>query len=395
MNITIVLNEAYPIGMAATNRIHLYAKRFKECGHNVEIIVPRPTERHHTIPKNHEIKGEYEGIPFRYPVSPVRNNSFIKRRVNDFLSYFKTTGYIFRKKRNTDVLLIVDNRWYMIVTCKIFSLLSKCKFVLEISEFPFIFYNNNFFRNIYRSLYIKNIFRLFDGLIVISDSLFSYFEDKINKNAIQIIVPILTDIEHFQPSANNSGEIVYTGALNQFKDGIMDLLQGYVMFNKKTPGKKLVLMGDLNVSPDKDEVIAFIAKNNMREKIEITGYVDRPVMIRRMSDAAVLALAKPSNKQAEHCFPTKIAEYLSTGKPVLTTTTGSIPQFLTNRKDSYLTEPNNPNELANTLSDIFSDYDRAKIVGKNGRELAQNEFDYNKQVDKVIAFFNELLNKKN
>lgn len=393
MNITIILNEAYPHGMAATNRIHLYAKRFKEHGHNVEIIIPRPTERHHTTPLNYQIKGEYEGIPFRYPVSPIRSNSFIKRRINDSLSFFKTAGYIFSKKRNTDVLLIVDNRWYMIVTYKIFCLLFKSKFVLEISEFPFVFYADGFFRNIYKSLYVNTIFKLFNGLIVISDSLFSYFQNKISKNARQIIVPILTNTQHFQHSTNNSGEIVYTGALNQFKDGIMDLLQGYLMFSEKNPGRKLVLMGDLNVSPDKDEVIAFIDKNKMRKSVEITGYVDRSAMIQRMSNAAVLALAKPSNKQAEHCFPTKIAEYLSTGKPVLTTNTGSIPQFLTNRKNSFLTEPNNPVELAKTLSDIFLNYDQAEIIGKNGRELAQNEFEYTKQVDRIIVFFDQLLSK--
>jgi glycosyltransferase involved in cell wall biosynthesis len=283
----------------------------------------------------------------------------------------------------------------MIVTYKIFSLIDRCKFVLEISEFPFVFrIKRSLYRKIYIHLYIKNIYKLFDGLIVISDSLYEYFEEKISKKARQIIVPIITNTNNFKHTPNNSGEIVYTGALNQFKDGIMDLLQGYTIFTKKTPGKKLVLMGDLNVSPNKNDVIEFIDKNQMQDNIEITGYVDRPVMIERMTNAAVLALAKPNNQQSEHCFPTKIAEYLSTGKPVLTTSTGSIPQYLTDRKDSFLTEPNDPDHLAQTLSDIFADYGKAEIVGQNGRKLAQNEFDYTTQVDRIITFFNELMEKK-
>ena len=395
MNITIILNEAYPHGMAATNRIHLYAKRFKERGHNVEVIVPRPTERHKTKALNFEKQGEYDGIKFRYPVNPIRSQSFIKRRFNDFLSFFNTLGYVATKKRNTDILLIVDNRWYMIVTYKIFSLIDRCKFVLEISEFPFVFaIRRSFFRKIYIHLYIKYIYKLFDGLIVISDSLYEYFEEKIHSKAKHIIVPIITNTNNFKHTPNNSGEIVYTGALNQFKDGIMDLLQGYTIFTKKNPGKKLVLMGDLNVSPNKDDVIEFIDKNKMQDNIEITGYVDRPVMIERMTNAAVLALAKPNNQQSEHCFPTKIAEYLSTGKPVLTTSTGSIPQYLTDRKNSFLTEPNDPDHLAQTLSDIFADYGKAEIVGQNGRRLAQNEFDYTSQVDRIIIFFDELMEKK-
>jgi glycosyltransferase involved in cell wall biosynthesis len=113
-----------------------------------------------------------------------------------------------------------------------------------------------------------------------------------------------------------------------------------------------------------------------------------------MTNAAVLALAKPNNQQSEHCFPTKIAEYLSTGKPVLTTSTGSIPQYLTDKKDSFLTEPNDPDRLAQTLSDIFADYGKAQIVGQNGRKLAQNEFDYTTQVDRIITFFEELIERK-
>lgn len=394
MNITIILNEAYPHGMAATNRIHLYAKRFRERGHDVEIIVPRPTERHRTKALNFEKQGEYEGVKFRYPVNPIRSQSFVKRRFYDFISFFRTLRYVATEKRNTDILLIVDNRWYMIATYKMFSLIDKCKFVLEISEFPFVFIRKrSFFRDIYINLYINHLFKVFDGLIVISDSLYDYFTGKINKKAKRIIVPIITNTNNFQPTPNNSGEIVYTGALNQFKDGIMDLLQGYTIFTKKVSGKKLVLMGDLNVSPNKDDVIQFIDKNKMQDNIEITGYVDRPVMIERMTNAAVLALAKPNNQQAEHCFPTKIAEYLSTGKPVLTTSTGSIPQYLTNRKDSFITRPNDPDHLAQTLSDIFDDYPKARIVGENGRKLAQNEFDYTTQVDRIIIFFSDLMEK--
>jgi len=112
-----------------------------------------------------------------------------------------------------------------------------------------------------------------------------------------------------------------------------------------------------------------------------------------MSNAAVLALAKPQNLQSEHCVPTKIAEYLSTGKPVLSTKTGSIPKFLTNKIDSYLTEPNDPEQLADTLLDIYANYPVAEIVGEKGRKLAQDKFEYTKQGDRIITFFTEILTK--
>ncbi len=45
MKILIILNEPYPIGMACTKRIHLYAKGLTELGNNVKIIIPKPTEK--------------------------------------------------------------------------------------------------------------------------------------------------------------------------------------------------------------------------------------------------------------------------------------------------------------------------------------------------------------
>ena len=392
MKITIIMNEPYPYGMACTNRVHLYAKRFQERGNDVEIIIPKPTETHHTNPRNFEQKGVYDGIRFRYPLNPVRSKSFIMRRVNDFLAYFKTLFYVIRTKRDSDVLLLVVTKFYVVLTYKIFCKLFNCKYVWEKSEFPFVFSKKTPISEIQHKIIEKTGFPLFDGMIVISDSLYEHFKTRISKKAKLIVVPILTDTNIFTPTKHNSGEIVYAGVLNQFKDGIMDLLQAYRIFAKKNPDKKLVLMGDINVSSNKNDILTFIKENNLQDNVEITGYVSRPVMIERMTDAAVLVLAKPANLQAEHCVPTKIAEYLSTGKPVLTTNSGSIPKFLTNKKDAFLATPNDPERLAESLSDVFSDYEKAETIGKEGRLLAHEQFEYTTQGDRILAFFNEILN---
>ena len=82
MRVAILLNEAYPVGMAASNRIHLYAKGLLEKGNDVRIFIPRPTELHGKI-RNHDRKGEYEGVYFKYACNPVKSGSFIKRRIQN------------------------------------------------------------------------------------------------------------------------------------------------------------------------------------------------------------------------------------------------------------------------------------------------------------------------
>ncbi|HVS93274.1 MAG TPA: glycosyltransferase [Mucilaginibacter sp.] len=393
MKITIILNQPYPYGMACTNRIHLYAKRFRERGNDVEIIVPKPTESHRTPVRNTERTGVYDGIKFWYPVKPARSNSFFKRRIDDVFAYFKTLSYILSKRRNSDILLLVDTRFYMGLTYKLFCVFFGCKLVAEKSELPFVFAKKTPLTKLFHRFYENYFFRWYDGVIVISNSLFKYFSERVGKKTKLIIVPILTDSSVFKPTSNNSGEIVYAGVLNQFKDGIFDLLQAYHDFKEETPGKKLVLMGDINLSPDKNEVNRFIDENNLQQDVEITGYVSRQAMIDRLTNAAVLVLAKPANQQAEHCIPTKLAEYLSTGKPVLTTKTGSIPMFLTDQKDAYLAEPNNPDQLADKLRTIFSNYEEAEVIGANGRSVALEQFEYSGQGDRIISFFEQMIEK--
>jgi len=60
MNISILLLQPYPNGMACTNRIHNYAKGITELGGNVKILIPKPTEGYDTKAKNKIVTGEYE-----------------------------------------------------------------------------------------------------------------------------------------------------------------------------------------------------------------------------------------------------------------------------------------------------------------------------------------------
>ena len=49
------------------------------------------------------------------------------------------------------------------------------------------------------------------------------------------------------------------------------------------------------------------------------------------------------------------------------------------------------NNLSNQAFRIFNDYPKAEIVGIKGRQLAQDQFEYTRQGDKVLSFFSALL----
>ena len=81
-------------------------------------------------------------------------------------------------------------------------------------------------------------------------------------------------------------------------------------------------------------------------------------MPKYLCNAKLLALARPDSIQAQGGFPTKLGEYLATGRPVVVTKVGEIPDYLEDGVNAFLSDINsgysllyfNDNPLCQNLS---------------------------------------------
>jgi glycosyltransferase involved in cell wall biosynthesis len=398
MNIQVILDDLYPNGMALATRIHLYARGFIQSGHKVFILIPRPYEKYGKVPKNADPHGFVDNVEFKYSaLTTVRSKYFIIKQVVDIFSLLNAAVITFQKRKQTDVLLVVSNNAIQILLFKLMALVTNKVIILEKSEFPFIFEKKNQLTSIYQKLYIRYIYKMFDGIIVISKSLEAYFMTKKKHGAKLLLVPIIVDPQVFIDTQNSpklTDEVVYAGILNQSKDGILDIIDAFCRLNQIYKDKKLVLMGDIEASECKEGIYDLISKNNVRDNVIITGYVARSVVVDRLKKAEVLILAKPASLQSEHSFPTKVGEYLATGKPVVLTNVGCINQYLTDEINAFIAEPNNIESLSGKLLEVYSNYKRSLEIGQRGQQVAINQFDYRNQSKVIIDFFRERINKK-
>ena len=88
-------------------------------------------------------------------------------------------------------------------------------------------------------------------------------------------------------------------------------------------------------------------------------------------------------------FPTKLGEYLASGKPVIVTNVGEISEYLTDRQNAYIIEPNNIEALYNCFKYIADHYEEAINVGLEGRKLAEGIFNYKSQAIRMYDFIRE------
>jgi len=398
MNSQVILDDLYPNGMACTVRTHLYAKGFVQSGHKVFVLIPRPYEKYNKVPKNPDPSGVVDNIEYKYSaLTTQRSRYFIVRQIVDIFSLANSARIIFNRRRQTDVMLIITDNLVQILLYKLMAIITGKVFVLEKSEFPFIFHKKSLSARIYQKLYIKYVYRLFDGLIVISRNLEDYFENKIKRSAKILHVPIIVDSQIFNNDGESkklSDEVVYAGILNQSKDGVLDIIRAFYRLNQVYHDKKLVLMGDIDASECKEKIYEVISENNLKEDVIITGYVPRAEMVNRVKAADVLILAKPSGLQSEHSFPTKIGEYLASGKPVVLTNVGCISQYLTDGINAFIAQPNNIDSLSGKLLEVYSNYKVSVEIGRKGQQVATDLFDYRNQSRFIIDFFRERISNK-
>ena len=84
-------------------------------------------------------------------------------------------------------------------------------------------------------------------------------------------------------------------------------------------------------------------------------------------------------------------EAQAAGKPVVATNIGGIPEAVS--KDSAILVPSkNSKELANAIIKILKNEELSKNMSIKGRELVVKSFEFWKQEEKLIKFYEHVVN---
>ena len=233
----------------------------------------------------------------------------------------------------------------------------------------------------------------YDRLFVISNPIKDYFVENGMPEEKISIYPMIVDPNRFtniQKQDVGYRYIAYCGNLSNSKDGLADLIEAYGQTKVKAT-HKLMLIG---AKPLESEMMIYeelIKKYGITKQVVFRGSVERDEMPQMLTDADLLVLSRPNNRQALGGFPTKLGEYLSTGNPVLVTRVGDIDKYIVDGENGYLSAPDDVEEFSKKIDGVFADYETAKRVGMRGKELVYNEFNYNVQTKHVVEQLEKLV----
>lgn len=237
------------------------------------------------------------------------------------------------------------------------------------------------------------------GLLVISRGIQQYYE-KLGMPADRIyLLPVLIDPARYENGKSFSVKrldrvnyLLNSGTFGE-KDGISHIIEAVARVRTEYSDLKLVFTGA--APPAIQEWILEIAGPGGHNWIVFTGFLSRDELIWCYKHARGLLSCRSNSEYANYGFPTKLAEYLASGRPVIATTVGDVNEYLKDEETAYLAEPENTESIATAIRRLLGDPEKADHIGRRGYEVAGKNFGYCNYTQPVTSFIRRCIGAQN
>ena len=380
LNIVIIGNFPYPNGFAGTKRVQQYLDFFHKQGIEsmVLVLAGKPF-----VAGNESSKGVHRNIPYQII---GRDMKLGWRLPLSFLQFLREGTKTLKERKNPEVANVlfhygepsIDNIWFLLRARKmgyivIHDLVEDYDLLKEPKRG--LLYNLRVWT---KKRFSRFIPRLSDGLVVIS----RHLEQKYRECGLpQVLIPIGARTRLFPAEAqmHSPVRIVYAGTYGE-KDGIHILLEAFKQVRAQYPDCILQLVGGRR-SPLQDY------PQEWSNGVKYIGYIPDSRFYEFLAQSDIFCMTRVDSGFANAGFPFKLGEYLATGHPVVASRISNLEEYLEDRQNVLLVEPENVEELSGALLYLLRNPEQAIQIGINGCKICEEHFNPEINGQKAVSFF--------
>jgi len=348
---------------------------------------------------NTQKSGVHQGIPFEYTGTMRRPKSRLPRLFVYFGSVFGLTVRLFRLSSRRDTLVYLylmggPLNLFVAGLCK----LLRIPLVQELCEwFPGekVDEQNGEMKVVTCSaftkwLYKKPMFQLASGALVISEAIEQRVRErcaKVNPNLLIHRLPNIVDIQRFAaaPSTDElAPTFVYCGNSGWMND-VFFVLRVFTLVKQNGYGGKLTIVGCSN---RRDEILKYAIERGLSPMdVVLAPYLDDRALEATYKSAIALLAPLRDDDRSRTRLPNKLAEYLASGRPVVSCNIGDLSNFLADNVNAYLGTPGDEVDFAARMIAILEDPVRAERIGLAGQQACFAHLDYRAHAGALAEFF--------
>ena len=194
------------------------------------------------------------------------------------------------------------------------------------------------------------------------------------------VLPNYADTRTLIPNYQPGDFGLFVGRLEPLK-GVMTLLRAC----RQIPGFEIRLAGK---GPLLEEGERFCRENRL-EKVKFVGFLPRDALNEMLREARFIVL--PSECY-ENC-PMTVLEAHASGKPVIASRIGGIPELVNHESDGLLFEPGDADALGAAMRRFMEDPGAGVEMGKKGRAKVEQSYSIDAYMKSLLAVYDRVLSR--
>ena len=233
--------------------------------------------------------------------------------------------------------------------------------------------------------FIENfVAKRIDSIVAATPVIFNRFSEKNQKPVNINNYPIISEfVESNIVFQEKEPSVIYAGVIDKNR-GIIPLIESL------THDKIRLKLAGFWGSADLEEEVMQL-KN--WEKVDFLGYLSRKEISEnyKKSFAGIVTLLPTINYM--EALPVKMFEYMAAGIPVIASNFPLWSKIINDSKCGICVDPENPKDITGAIQYLLENPKEAKAMGENGRQAIIKEYNWQKETEKLILLYKELLNE--
>lgn len=381
MRILVLIGSYFPYGVAISSRIVHFCKLFNSYGANVHVISLYSKEANCKVGDVYRMEG------YTYEIATTKGESSYESFFG-YRDYIKCAKEYLAKNGKPNLIFLSGVEPYF---SRIFTLfngvpiyLEQCEW-MDKSSYRFGSFDYRFVR---RNYLLKRGYRKVSGVVSISRLLEQYYKSlKVSTVRVPTILDVL-NTDYSIVSNNTKVRIVYTGNPSTSKElfkPVFETLKANVFFREKI---EFHIYG-----PSEERVLRNIGNDNelytaVKDCVFVHGKVPQKDISTILKNADFQMFIRPHRRSSEAGFPTKLAESMTVGTPVITNDTGDIGLYLKDGDNGFLLSDITKEAVEEAFKRVVqSDETHRTEMRLSARKTAESSFDYRNYVDVIRDFF--------
>jgi glycosyltransferase involved in cell wall biosynthesis len=227
---------------------------------------------------------------------------------------------------------------------------------------------------------------LANRIIVYSPNLINEWELNDFKDKIRIAHEHFLNFEEYKINKKfeeRKNLIGHIGRLSEEK-GTMNFVKSIPGVLKNENKTHFLIGGDGELKKDVKE---FLIHKQVNGKAKLVGWIPKNKLPEHLNKLKLIVLSSYTEG-----LPNIMLEAMACGTPVLATSVGGIPDFITDNETGFLLKDNSPAEIKKSIIRAIN-HTNLKKISENARKAVKNEFKLETAVKKFKDILNEVMVK--